>query len=168
MAANFLEELVAEWHEYNGYFVRRNVAVGRRPEGGYECELDVVGFHPQRRHLIHLEPSMDALSWAQRERRYKKKFEAGRKHIPALFAGLDIPKDIEQVAVLVFASKRNRHTLAGARILLVGELLEQIFATLGETDVAHNAVPENLPILRSFQFVVFYRDQVWRALTKTG
>ena len=25
---NFLEELVAEWYEYQGYFVRRNVLVG--------------------------------------------------------------------------------------------------------------------------------------------
>ena len=28
MAHNFLEQLVAEWYEYQGYFVRRNVMVG--------------------------------------------------------------------------------------------------------------------------------------------
>ena len=49
MASNFLEELTAEWYEFNGYFVRRNVNVGKRPEGGYECELDVVAFHPMKR-----------------------------------------------------------------------------------------------------------------------
>ncbi len=36
---NFIESLIAEWLAYNGYFVRRNVKVGRRPEGGWEGEL---------------------------------------------------------------------------------------------------------------------------------
>jgi hypothetical protein len=61
--ANFLEQLAAEWYEFSGYFVRRNVHVGRRARGGWECELDVVAFNPKRKHLIHLEPSMDALHW---------------------------------------------------------------------------------------------------------
>jgi hypothetical protein len=30
MAVNFLEQLVAEWYEYDGYFIRRNVKVGKR------------------------------------------------------------------------------------------------------------------------------------------
>ena len=30
MANNFLEQLVTEWYEYRGYFVRRNVPVGKR------------------------------------------------------------------------------------------------------------------------------------------
>jgi len=38
---NYLEQLVAEWYEFNGYVVRRDVLVGRRPRGGYERELDV-------------------------------------------------------------------------------------------------------------------------------
>lgn len=165
MAGNFLEQLLAEWYEYNGYFVRRNVLVGKRARGGFDCELDVIAFHPQKRHLVHLEPSMDASSWAERERRYEKKFKAGREYIPGLFTGLDLPRDIEQVAVLVFASKRNHRTLAGGRILLASELLEEIFANLSETHIAHNAIPEHLPILRSLQFVASYRDDVWRAMT---
>lgn len=31
---NYLESLVAEWLEYRGYFVRRNVKVGKRQKGG--------------------------------------------------------------------------------------------------------------------------------------
>ena len=42
MSSNFLEQLVAEFYEYKGYFVRRNILVGKRAKGGYECELDVV------------------------------------------------------------------------------------------------------------------------------
>ena len=29
---NFLEQMVAEWYEFRGYFVRRNVRVGPRPK----------------------------------------------------------------------------------------------------------------------------------------
>lgn len=51
------EDLLAEWYEYRGFFVRRNVLVGKRPNGGYECELDVVAFHLTQKRLVHLEPS---------------------------------------------------------------------------------------------------------------
>jgi hypothetical protein len=36
---NHLEQLVAEWLQYNGYFVRLSVQVGGRARGGYEGEL---------------------------------------------------------------------------------------------------------------------------------
>ena len=32
---NHLEQLVAEWLQYNGYFVRVSVPVGPRPKGGF-------------------------------------------------------------------------------------------------------------------------------------
>lgn len=32
--AKHLEQLVAEWLEYKGFFVRTNVKVGKRPPGG--------------------------------------------------------------------------------------------------------------------------------------
>jgi len=67
---NHLEQLVSEWYEFQGYFVRRNVHVGKRSNGGWECELDVIAFNPQKKHLVHIEPSMDANSWAKREERY--------------------------------------------------------------------------------------------------
>ena len=118
MASNYLEQLIAEWYEYKGYFIRQNVWVGRRARGGYECELDIVAFHPGNNRLVQIEPSMDASSWKERERRYEKKFEAGRKYIPELFQGLRIPTEIEQIAVLVFASKQNHETLAGGKIVL--------------------------------------------------
>src|ERR1700683_1491772 len=62
---NFLEQLVAEWYEYRGFFVRRNVNVGKRTAGGHEGELDVVAFHPVEKLLVQIETSMDAESWAQ-------------------------------------------------------------------------------------------------------
>jgi hypothetical protein len=74
MPGNHLEELVAEWYQLDGFFVRRNVQVGKRERGGYECELDIVAFHPKTRRLVHVEPSLDSDKWEKREQRYKKKF----------------------------------------------------------------------------------------------
>jgi len=160
MAKNFLEQLLAEWYELQGYFIRKNVLVGKRPQGGHDCELDVVAFHPAKKHLVHIEASMDASSWAERETRFKKKFDAGKKHIPLLFSGLDIPTNIDQVAVLVFASKQKRDTLAGGKLILGNELMKEIFEDLQNRSIYSQAIPEQFPILRAFQFVAQYRKEI--------
>lgn len=165
--ANFLEQLTCEWYEYEGYFVRRNIRVGKRSKGGHECELDVVAFHPKTRHLVHIEPSMDADSWATRETRYKKKFDAGRKHIPALFDGIQLPDEIEHVELLVFASTSNRKMLAGGRILMFDQFLAQILNRVGKESIAKSAVPEQFALLRTLQFVSHFKEtafDVWRSL----
>lgn len=164
MANNFLEQLVTEWYEYRGYFVRRNVAVGKRRAGGYECELDVVAFNPSIPHLVHAEPSMDAESWQTRERRFRKKFEAGRKYIPGLFPGFDLPPEVEQIAVLTSGSKVNHPTLGGAKVLLVSDLMREILEELSDKKIAENAVPEHHALLRTLQFVVEYRKRVFATL----
>jgi len=155
---NHLEQLVAEWYEYRGYFVRRNIQVGPRPKGGYECELDVVAFHPSQHHLVHIEPSMDADSWAKREKRYSKKFEAGRKYIPALFEGIALPTEIEQIALLGFASNANVKTLAGGRVMTTSELFVEMVAEISGKKVAKAAVPEHFPLLRTIQFACEHRN----------
>jgi hypothetical protein len=111
---------------------------------------------------------MDAYSWELREKRYKKKFVAGRKYIPGLFTGLDIPDEIEQVAVLVFAAKANHATIGGGRLVLIDELLEEIFRDFKYRHLANNAIPEHLLVLRSFQFVAEYKKSVFRALEYSG
>ena len=168
MAVNFLEQLIAEWYEYKGYFVRRNVQIAKRAKGGYGSELDVVAFHPITRHLVHLEPSMDTDSWARREERYLKKFTLGRKYIPEIFAGFDLPDEIEQIAVLVFASKQNHQTLGGGKLVLIGEILDEIFTALRDKNLTSSTVPEHLTILRSFQFVSNYRNSIMQIWQPTG
>ena len=151
---NFLEQLVAEWLEYQGYFVRRNVHVGRRPKGGYECELDVVGFHPGRKHLVHVEPSMDADSWARRHERYSKKFAAGRKYVPDLFAGFQPLPEIEQIALFGFGGRGPYETLGGGRVVLVSEWMKETLADLEKNAFASYALPEQFLCLRTVQFVL--------------
>lgn len=160
MAVNFLEQLVAEWYEFQGYFVRRNIKVGPRLKGGYDCELDVVAFHPGKKRLVHIEPSMDADPWPKRVKRYTRKFEAGRKHIPSIFAGLDVPTQIEQIALLGFGSKKSYAELGGGRIQLVPELLAEIIPEVGKGKIASAAVSEQFPLLRTLQFVAQYRKQL--------
>lgn len=156
MPGNHLEDLVAEWYEFNGFFVRRNVQVGPRARGGYDRELDVVAFHPGTRKLVHIEPSLDAAGWAQREERYGLKFQAGREHIPQLFAGLDVPDEIEQIALLVFASTAKHKTLGGGRIVLIGDFMRTIQSGLAGHSVESKSVPEQFPLLRSLLFAKQY------------
>ncbi len=153
MPANVLEQLVAEWYEYTGYFVRRNMKVGPRSKGGYECELDVIAFHPQEGKLVHVEPSMDALSWAKREERYSRKFAAGRKYIPQLFGGLKLPSKIDQIALFGFASTKNRQTIGGGRIMTLAEFLVEVLREVRCRSIKHDAIPEQFVILRSYQFI---------------
>jgi hypothetical protein len=95
-----LESLVAEYLEWQGYLVRRNTKVGRLAHGGWEMELDIVGYHPKSQKLVHYEPSIDALSWEKREARYVKKFSAGRKYIlQEMFSWLPPELSIAQIAI---------------------------------------------------------------------
>lgn len=153
---NFLEQLAAEWYEFRGYFVRRNVRVGPRPKGGHECELDVVAFHPKKKHLVHIEPSMDAASWALREQRYAKKFEAGKKYIPSLFEGLDLPLEIDQIALLVFGSPKGRADLGGGKIVMIGDFMREVRSEIGSRPVESAAIPEQFQLLRTLQFAAKY------------
>jgi len=153
MSSNYLEQLVAEWYEYQGYFIRRNVKVGKRPKGGYEGELDIVAFHPRKKHLLHIEPTHDAHSWERREQRFEKKFSAGRKYIPELFTGLEIPKKIEQICLLGFGSNTNHPFLAGGKVVTVAEFLSEIMTELSKSSMHSNAMSENHPTLRTLQFI---------------
>ncbi len=156
MPVNHLEQLVCEWYELDGYFLRRNVLVGKRPNGGYECELDVVAFHPAKKRVVQIEPSGDADSWATRESRFEKKFAAGRRHIPSLFPGLDLPDTIEQIALLTLASKRTRDTIGGGKIVLVSEFVREIREALRARRFVSNAIGENMPLLRMIQMMNEY------------
>lgn len=156
MAGNHLESLAAEWYEFRGYFVRRNVQVGKRPKGGYECELDIVAFHPEQRSLVHLEPSLDSDSWATREIRYKKKFEAGRRYIPGLFPGIPIPKHVDQIALFVYGGGDGRKLVAGGRVVFIRQFMAEIHAGISHRKVSSAAIPEEFPLLRTLQFAGQY------------
>ncbi len=160
MPANYLEQLVSEWYEYQGYFVRRNVLVGKRAKGGHECELDVVAFHPARKHLVQVEPSMDADSWAVRQKRYEKKFRAGKKYASGLFVGLGAPLVPDQIALFGYGSGRTQKTVGDGTVMTIRDFLRPILAELGTRAIGRRAVPEHMVILRTIQILRECRDDL--------
>lgn len=101
-----------------------------------------------------------------RERRYRKKFDAGKEHIPTLFRGLTVPREIEQIALFVYGSNRTHKTVGGGTVLTIRTLLGEIFESLRSQGLSTRAIPEHMPILRSFQFVAEYRSEIIKALGK--
>jgi len=162
---NHLEQLVAEWFEYQGYFVRRNVRVGKLRAGGYEGELDVVAFNPQTRRLVHVETTMDAHGWEQRTRRFSKKFRIGRAHIHTLFPSEPKLPPLDQIVVLGFGGRGTRENLGGGRIQLVAELLAEIMTHLRTRNMHREAVPEQYPLLRTLHFVTQHGAALGQLLT---
>lgn len=153
--SNHLEQMTAEWLEYRGYFVRQSVLVGPRPKGGYEGELDIVAVNPTTGHLIHVECSLDAASWEQREVKFLKKFERGQRFVPSLFDGLELPSQLDQVALLLFAGE-VRTEVGGGRVVRVADFVSEITSHLAKHHPARSAVPSGLPLLRTLQFAAHF------------
>jgi len=147
---NHLEQLVAEWLQYRKYFVRMSVLVGPRERGGFEGELDVVGFNPISRHFVHVECSLDALAWQKRETKFRIKFERGKRFCPELFRGLPTPTHLDQIAVIQVPNV-NRREIGEGRLITVRELIHEIYVGLEGTNPLKGAVPSNLPLLRTLQ-----------------
>ncbi len=169
---NFLEELISEWYEYKGYFVRQNVKVGKRDNGGYAGELDIVAFNPVTKHLVHIEPSSDTDTWEKRERRYKKKFDLGRKYIPDLFRCIKIPNKIEQQAVFLWGSKTQKQ-LGGGDVLLLVDYFKIINNKMSQKKTNKEIVPENLPLIRTLHLFIdnlekIQDDNLTTPITKPG
>lgn len=150
--ASHLESLIHEYLEWQGYLVRRNVKVGRLPHGGWEMELDLIGYHPTTQDLVHYEPSLDALSWEKRENRYKKKFNAARKYLfTEVFTWLPPDTHLRQIAVLV-NHPRGRDILAGGVLMSVDEVMAEIRSRVIACGImAKNAISEGYPLLRTVQ-----------------
>jgi hypothetical protein len=147
-----LESLIVEYLDWQGYLVRRNTKVGKRDRGGWEMELDVIGYNPHAKDLVHYEPSLDAHSWEIRESRYTKKFESGRKLILSeVFTWLSPEITLRQIAVFP-SHPKDRDTIAGGQIVSIDELLYEIREKIINCGIASkNAVSENYPLLRVLQ-----------------
>lgn len=64
---------------------------------------------------------------------------------------IDPSTEIEQVAVLV-SHPKNRHELAGGKIISVDELMAEIRQeVIARGAVSKNAIPEQYPLLRTLQ-----------------
>lgn len=147
-----LEDLLCEYYDWQGFLVKRNAKVGRRPKGGWEGELDVMAYHPKESRLVHIEASLDALTWEKRELRFKRKFETAARYIfSEVFTWLPPDTPFEQVAVLP-NHPVGRDTIGGGKLVSIDEKMAEIRArVMGCGLMAKNAVPEQYPLLRTVQ-----------------
>lgn len=150
--ASHLETLIHEYLEWQGYLVRRNVKVGRRLKGGWDMELDLIGYNPVTRHLVHYEPSLDAHSWEKREQRFLKKFQAAQKYLfTEIFPWLPAETKLQQYAVLPNPSA-SRKLIGGGHVIGVDRLVAEIRTKVSACGImAKNAIPEGFPLLRTLQ-----------------
>ena len=155
---NHLERLTRQYYDWKGYLVKGNIKVGRLDHGGWAGELDIVAYHPQTGHLVHIEPSIDAHSWAKRELRFEKKFRAGRKYIyKDVFPWLSSETLLDQIAILITST---RDELCGGKVISIDNFMKEIKEEIiGCGKAAKNAIPEEYDLLRTLQFAFngYYR-----------
>lgn len=152
----YLEQLVREWYEYRGYFVRRDMWVGLESDGTYDCELDIVAFHPIHRHVVHFETSYHILSLKDNEQHFQTKFDAGKKYLHRIF-GIEDHLHIEQTALILKSEETHRRTIGGGKIVLLSDFLATILQQLSGIGVSSAMVPEQWPLILTLQFVAEHR-----------
>lgn len=158
--SSHLEDLIAEFYDWRGYLVKRNIMVGKRALGGWDMELDLVAYHPHTKHLIHVESSLDAHSWDKRVERFQKKFSLGEKFMfDEVFTWLDKSTQVDKVAVLI-SHPSDRHELCGARIASVDEMMAEVRDAIERCGkMSKDAISEQYPLLRTVQLAIkgYYR-----------
>lgn len=152
---NHLEAIIAEYLEWQGFFVRTNIQVGKLEKGGFAGELDIVAYKPDEpRRLLHIEPSLAALGAAAQNAECGKKFRRGREHILAevfpWLAGAGLR--IEQFAVIP-SLPGGENTVSGGRLMTVDELFSEIRSRVAAQGKGlRAAISEAFPLLRTIQF----------------
>jgi hypothetical protein len=147
-----LEDLLTEWYEYQGYFVKRNVKVGKGDAGGHECELDIVAFHPVTKQIVHIEPLLGAEPWGKRKLRYAKKFAAGKRYIPKILQGIYQNQPIDQIAIFALGKNTNHAEIGGGRVVNAESIVNEIVGEIRTRKLATDGIPEEFPLLRTIQY----------------
>lgn len=149
---NFLEQLLAEWYQYKGYYVRQNIRIGKRTQGGYAGEIDILAYDPKTKIIIHIEASSDTYSWETRKEKFERKFRVAKEEIPFLFQDFEY-KEIQQKAIFLFGAK-SREEIGGGKLYLASDIMQEIYNDLKDKSILKEIVPENFMLLRTIQVFV--------------
>jgi hypothetical protein len=153
----FLEQIVAEWYAYKGYFVRTNIRFGRRKKGGWKGEMDVIAFHPIEKNLIHIETSTDSDTWSERKSRFQRKFRDANDHYHELFK-FEI-KEIQRIAIVGMGKPKTPPDFGDEiKIILISDFFRGITSIISKIRPTES-IPEQYPLLRAIQFATYWEDK---------
>lgn len=147
---NHLEEIVREYYEYNGYFVKTNIKFKKLVTGGYTGEADVIAYNPKEEKLIHIECSKAAISNKKLESQALKKFPGYLDYQSEL--KLEIKEKYKIFIVGQFYTSKQELMPKGVQHKSVKQFMKEVYDSITE-DFMHNAVPEVYPLLRTIQLV---------------
>ena len=154
---NFLEQVVAEWFNLKGYFVKTNLRFGKNPGGGVRGEMDVIAFHPQTKVFVHVEASTSAASWEIICKDIRKKFELAEQYYEDMF---QFPKELTQrIAISGFGYvapdlAKKRLEKSGVTLESIPEFFRKVTADIQDRPIWKQTIPETLPLLRAIQFAL--------------
>jgi len=154
---NFLEQLSAEWYGYLGYFVRTNIKMNKRLNGGWDNEIDVLAHSPSKSELIHVESTWDAHTWEDRKIRFMgKKFVYSHTQYEELVGcKIGIAKKIA-LCGLGKAVSGDLNWGNNIQVILIPHFVAEISKTLRSKNPLKEIVPEGYPRLRAMQFALSY------------
>lgn len=153
---NFLEQIAAEWYDTKGYFVRTNTKANRRPNGGWDNELDVLAYSPGQKHLVHVESSWDADTWAEREQRFTtRKFVFSHEQYEAFVGAVIV--SVQRRAIVGTSQRPPTTSWAdGIEVCTVPQFIQEVAAGLRGRHPLRDVIPETSPCLRAMQFLLAY------------
>jgi len=146
---NVFEELAAEWYEFQGYCVRKNVTYGKGRSGGIGIEMDLIacrlGSDP-----VHLESTVTSGPTAIEK--LKKHFtEAKEAYREVLNVA---PCKVKQKAIVFSAKDRSKLEDDGVEVMSKDEFMKTIVEAMEKKNLSTDSVPHSLPLLRVVQEVV--------------
>lgn len=157
---NYLEQLIAEWNEFSGYFVRTNPRARKRTKGGWDIELDVLAYDPREQILLHIESSGDADAWAERKSRFlRKKFILSHSEYETI-VGTQV-KEIRKIALVGWSesTKTDLNWGSNIEVILIPNFIQEIIDSLKKKDFMKEAVPEGFPLLRTIQLIIAFNKK---------
>jgi len=171
---NFLEQLTAEWYQYNGYLVSRNLRFGRNANGrgGHVGEMDVIAYEPRDRKFIHLEASTDSDSWSERKIKFERKFTDARKYYREVFPFKEDDVRPEQIAIVGFNRTHRSESTPwksvppegsslgeiNIKIIHIPDFIKRITNELKKFNPEKEAISEGYPLLRAIQYTLAYKE----------
>ena len=158
LKVNFLEELIAEWYQYRGLLVMRNINLKKSVGGGIAGEIDILAFYPPGLQIIHAETSADSKRWRERIKFFKEKFKWPNE---LYYNELRLPQKarrIDKIAIIHCSDKPRGENKTqfeketGAKLITFSEFMKN--SIIPNISKYSGTIPETFPLLRAIQLTI--------------